>query len=181
MNLQVYPPDPRQYLKSELEIRQQRRPQYSLRAFARDLSMSPSTLSDFLQGKLGLSKSRVEHIGEKLNLSLDQREHFNDLLESRFARKQEDRKAAKWRVSSRIKSQVSHLSIDSLHVIAEWFHMGILELVEMDEKFQSPTELAKTLRISVNHIKHNIKKLIKIKLNFFWIVFFCFNCGLVLD
>src|SRR5262245_32015851 len=99
MHFDVFPPDPRQYLKSELELRQQRRPQYSLRAFARDLNMSPSTLSDFFHGKLGLSRERVRHVGEKLRLSEAQQEHLNDLLESRFARKNEDRKAAKWRVA----------------------------------------------------------------------------------
>ena len=83
MNFHVYPRDPRQYLKAELELRQQRRPQYSLRAFARDLNMSPSTLSDFFHGKLGLSKDRVRHIGTKLNLTDMQQSHFNDLLEVR--------------------------------------------------------------------------------------------------
>lgn len=164
MNFHIYPPDARQYLKAELELRQQRRPQYSLRAFARDLSMSPSTLSDFLHGKLGLSKERVRFIGQKLNLSNDQQDHFCDLLEVRFARKPEDRKAAKWRVASRIKSQSSHLPLESLQIVADWYHMAILELLEIDPKFQDPSELAKHLRIPTNRIKHAIERLIKVGL-----------------
>lgn len=164
MNFHIYPPDARQYLKAELELRQQRRPQYSLRAFARDLSMSPSTLSDFLHGKLGLSKDRVRFIGEKLNLSTDQQDHFCDLLEVRFARKPEDRKAAKWRVANRIKSQSSHLPLESLQIVADWYHMAILELLEIDDKYQEPTELAKRLRVPTNRIKHAIERLLKVGL-----------------
>jgi len=126
--------------------------------------MSPSTLSDFLHGKLGLSKERVRFIGQKLNLSNDQQDHFCDLLEVRFARKPEDRKAAKWRVASRLKAQSSHLPLESLQVIADWYHMAILELIEIDEKYQDPNELAKHLRVPTNRIKHAIERLIKINL-----------------
>lgn len=45
------------YLNNEFTLRKQRRPYYSLRAFARDLSVSPSTLSDLLNSKKGTFRS----------------------------------------------------------------------------------------------------------------------------
>ena len=57
------PKDASSYLQEELALRKARRPQYSLRAFARDLGMSPSALSEFLAGQQGMSKDRAVGIG----------------------------------------------------------------------------------------------------------------------
>jgi uncharacterized protein (TIGR02147 family) len=164
MEADLYPEDPRTYLKAELEIRQLRRPQYSLRAFARDLQMSPSALSDFFHGKLGLSKERVQTIASKIRLSEPQQDHLYDLLEMRFARSGETRKAAKWRVEQRISRQPGRLSLEKFCLIADWYHLAIPELLELDEKFQQPKELAKALSISLPKAKRALQALTEIGL-----------------
>ena len=55
-------------LKAELEKRQRANARYSLRAFARDLGVSPSNLSEILQRKAGLSRIKAQEIAKKLNL-----------------------------------------------------------------------------------------------------------------
>ena len=47
--------DYREFLRRELTRRVQRNPAYSLRAFARDIRVSPSTLSEALRGRFDFS------------------------------------------------------------------------------------------------------------------------------
>src|SRR2546430_13739191 len=54
--------DYRRVLRKELESRCRTSPRYSLRAFARDLKISPSRLSEILSGKQGLSRAAARGI-----------------------------------------------------------------------------------------------------------------------
>jgi len=164
MDADLFPEDPRTYLKAELELRQLRRPQYSLRAFARDLQMSPSALSDFFHGKLGLSKERVQAIAAKIHLTEPQQDHLYDLLEMRFARSGEMRRAAKWRVEQRISRQPGRLSLEKFCMIADWYHLAIPELLELDPKFQDPKELSKALDVPLPRVKRALQALTEIGL-----------------
>ena len=64
------------FMKHLLQIRQDSRQTYSLRAFARTLGLSPAMLSSVLAGKRRLSKTSAERIAEKLALSDSHREYF---------------------------------------------------------------------------------------------------------
>ncbi len=55
-----------QFLQWELGKRQQKNPSYSLRAFARDLDISPSTLSCILREKQNISKQLESQLRQKL-------------------------------------------------------------------------------------------------------------------
>lgn len=68
--------DYREILKYQLKQRQEMNPKYSLRAFAKKLSLSPSKVSEVLSGKKRLSVERVEEIAGVLNLSSTEKELF---------------------------------------------------------------------------------------------------------
>ena len=55
-------------LTAELDRRRSANPRYSLRAFARDLSVDHSTLSQFLHGKRRLTVRTVRALGARLGL-----------------------------------------------------------------------------------------------------------------
>lgn len=55
-------------LKEVLAQRKEKNPSYSLRAFARHLSMSPSFLCEVASGRKGLSRERAEQLRVKLGL-----------------------------------------------------------------------------------------------------------------
>ncbi|MBO9666790.1 MAG: DUF4423 domain-containing protein [Bdellovibrio sp.] len=76
----------REFILRELERRQKRNPSYSLRAFARDLEMPSSRLSEILNRKMGLSEARAMALAEKLNLEASEKEFFIDLALSEHAR-----------------------------------------------------------------------------------------------
>ena len=164
MTPHFFPSDARNYLSEELHLRQRRRPQYSMRAFARDLEISPSFLCEFLAGRQGLSKERAAWITQKINLAPAQSEHFWDLIEAKFARTEQAKKTARLRVLQRTKNDKSRLSLDRFHLIADWYHFALLEILTLPESNFSKSELAEILNISVENVEEGIKRLLDLNL-----------------
>ena len=61
------------FLKRELERRQQRNSRYSLRAFARDLDCDHATLSQWMRGTRPMSHGAEEHVFGRLDMGADER------------------------------------------------------------------------------------------------------------
>src|SRR5438128_1427996 len=85
-------------LKEELAARCRQNPRYSLRAFARDLKIAPSRLSEILNGKQGLSRPAADKIARALGYGASEIERFCDLVESVHARSKRDRDSARVRL-----------------------------------------------------------------------------------
>jgi len=81
----------RSFLRLELERRCKQNPRYSLNAFARDLGLAPSRLSEVFSEKQGLSREVATRISEKIGLNQDETETFCDLVEMEHARSAEKR------------------------------------------------------------------------------------------
>jgi len=64
------------FLKHQLELRLAKNQSYSLRAFARDLGLSASRLSEVLKKKKGLSINAAFLLTEKLGLTSKEKELF---------------------------------------------------------------------------------------------------------
>jgi hypothetical protein len=77
--------DYRAELTSELDRRKAKNPRYSLRAFARDLGMTPAALSNVLSGRRNLSVDASIEIAEKLGYSPENVRKFAKAV--RLARK----------------------------------------------------------------------------------------------
>src|SRR5690348_3475297 len=70
----------RTLLKNELEQRVTRNSSYSLRAFARDMNLSPQMLSLVLSGKKNISQEIAGNMIEGLELNPEEASHFLDLV-----------------------------------------------------------------------------------------------------
>jgi uncharacterized protein (TIGR02147 family) len=161
----LYSEDPRDYLKFEMEMRQQRRPAYSLRAFARDLEIAPSTLVDFLKGRIGFSKERIFQISRKIKLTPDQMAHWEDLMISKYSKDLALKNQAEIKVKYRISSEKNSINLDQFKIVSEWFHLAFLELIEMDSsKYSDLTVAAKALGVPIKTMRIVVKRLIKCKL-----------------
>ncbi len=68
-------------LKETLLEKQRINSRYSLRAFARDLGMHPSTLTLVIQRKKPLPKKNVDYVIKKLEMSLSEESIFRDSLD----------------------------------------------------------------------------------------------------
>ncbi len=158
-----YATDHREYLKNELKLRIQRRPLYSQRAFARDIGISASSLGDYLKGTMKLSSGRICQISKTIGLTMEQKQHWIDLLDEKFAKSDEVRALAQLRVKARLHAQNHSLSVDQFQVISEWFHLAFLELIDMDAKKYSNIKVAAaSLGIPVKTLKVAIKRLTEI-------------------
>lgn len=85
--------DYRSILRDELAARSRRNPTYSLRAFSRDLDLAPSSLSEILNQRAGLSYEKAKQISTLLKLNpLDQQifENSAGLFHSRTEQKRKE-------------------------------------------------------------------------------------------
>lgn len=158
--------DHRDYLKKEYENRLQRRPLYSKRAFARDLGISPSTLTDFFTNKLAFSAGRVALIGKKINLNEEQKKHWVDLLAFKFAKeknKKSNLELIQVRIKSRIDSENNNLALEEFKTVSDWYHLAYLELISMDaKKYSQISQAAKALNIDIEIMTVAVQRLLSL-------------------
>lgn len=95
--------DYRFYLQVEFSKRLEKNARYSLRAYARDLKMSPGKLSEVLSKKQGLAVAKAQEIVEILNWDQDQSSWFNDLVLANHGKESFLKQAAKARIHERFK------------------------------------------------------------------------------
>lgn len=122
--------DYRSFLRGVFVNRRDSKASYSMRTFARDLGLSASTVSEVMAGRHGLSRAKAEQIAEKLGLSPAEGKVFCDLVESVDGRTIAIRREAQARLAEgQSRHGSSELSHDAFQVIADWYHLAIVELV----------------------------------------------------
>lgn len=155
--------DPKEYILLEYQLRKNRRPAYSMRAFARDLSFSPSSLNDFLKQRVGMSEKRIFELSEKLNWSQERTQHFSDLIVSTFGKDPAERQNASMRVKLRVKDKASYFDIQQFRTISTWYHLVIVELCHLQENLTA-SEISKLIGISTSQAKKALQDLISLKI-----------------
>ena len=124
-------------LKTSLSQRQKVNPHYSLRAFARDIDVHPSTLSQIIKGSRPLPLKDSSKVAGRLGLGPKERTLF---LESLF----------------KIKTKLDLIPVDQnddrfmldesyFKVISEWEHYAVLTLFNIQDFKPSTTEITKKL------------------------------------
>ena len=164
MSFEYYPQDSRHYLKFEFDARKKRRPHYSLRAFARDLELSPSALSEYLNGKLTFSEERVLQVAKKIQLKSIQKEHWLDLIKMESSSSQADREVAAVKVRARSSTEKGSIALNLFQVVSDWYHYALLELIDIDSKYQEYKAAAKALGLDVKTVKESWERLIQVGL-----------------
>lgn len=155
---------PSEYLDFEFKIRIQRRPAYSLRAFARDLQISPASLTEFLHNRQGMSFERATSIGKILNWQPERREHFWDLIQARYGRDVGQRQVALSRVNERIKRVPTRIRVDAFKMISDWYHLAIMELIRIRPSLGTPKAVAEELNIPATVAKEALQRLTRLGL-----------------
>lgn len=150
--------DPRDYLKFEHEIRRARRPAYSMRAFARDLEVSPSSLNDFLKGRVGMSADRIERIATALRWSDKRKDHFHDLIVAKYEKDVGAKHSAQTRIRSRLKDGTFGLSVEAFRAISDWYHLVILEICDCKDGMDASI-IARELSMGLPLIQKAVKRL----------------------
>lgn len=148
------------FLQKEFVRRLDGNASYSLRAFARDLDLSPSRLSESLNGKTGLSLSSVEKISVRLRLNKSERTVIRDLYllngrKNRGARDLAQKNLSKVRERTKIKK----LDSEKFKALAEWYHWAILQMTDL-KKFSIDADwVSRKLGVSPERIRAAIPRL----------------------
>ncbi len=138
-------------LRNHFLALQQKNPAFSLRAFAQRLQLSPSALSEILNGKRKASRKLAEKLLSQLGtdpkeqskiLSLFQKTSRPDFQEDLA----EDRK-------------YMELHADQFQLISKWHHFAILSLVETKGFQANPLWIAKRLGIKLPEVEQALERL----------------------
>lgn len=149
-----------EFLTQELSARKQRNESYSLRAFARDLDMSPSRLSEILSGVHGVSEKTADKIAVALKMKPAARKFWKDLVVSQSARSVKIRELAAKRVSEMRKAEsFKGLKEEQFRVISDWYHAAILELTQVKGFKSDVAWIAERLGINRVHAEQALERL----------------------
>ncbi len=141
----------RVFLQEELVRRCKANPAYSLRAFARFFDVEPSALSKVLAGKRKVTSKSFAQFAQKLALEPQKKQAF--------VTQKGQRKGA-----SAFDAEASRIKLDAFSVIAEWYHMAILELVGVKGFQSGPRWIARALGISQAEANDAVERLIRLDL-----------------
>jgi len=145
------PSDFRDYLGTEFIARCRKNSRYSLRAFARSLSIGSSELSKLLNKKRGLSESMLARLSERLYVEP--------------ARLEEYRKGAVRR-SAKVADALSYRQLlsDACEVLSDWYPLAILELMKCEGFRKDPRWISRRLGVGQSEIKIALARLQKLQL-----------------
>lgn len=153
----------RSFIINELERRQKKNPAYSLRAFARDLGIPCSRLSEIINRKMGLSQARAVNLADKLSLSPSEKEFFLDLALSEHARSPVVKEMANNRVRAR-HALTKEVGENEFSIISDWYHHAILEYLQLPSVPHSIEAIAKHFGLSVDETEKALERLEQVQL-----------------
>jgi len=141
------------WLENLIAEKIKRNPQFSLRAFARMVDVSPAVLSRILSGKRKLTFNLATRIADALVLGPVERETlYSFFLGSSLEEKTEEEKVQK------------ELSIDCFNAMKEWYHYGITQLLYIESFKEDSKWIAKMLSITELEARMAIERLLRLEI-----------------
>jgi uncharacterized protein (TIGR02147 family) len=157
--------DYRKLLKAEFLERSRANGRYSLRAFARDIEVSPAHVSQIFSGSRGLSASAANKIAQLLGWKENEARLFTDMVEADHGRSTIQREAARLRMSKGYGGRLfRHLSDDEFRLISDWHHLAILQLIELPRSKHNPAWIANSLGIKTSEAMDALERMTRLKL-----------------
>ena len=152
--------DYRDILRHELSRRVRQNPNYSQGAFARDISLTPSRLSEVLSGKQGISVPVAMAIGKSLRLTEEENDFFGDLVASQHGRSRLARESAKLRLGRyRHQNSLSTKEAFAKELLSKWYYLAILQLVKVKGFVLTPVSVARILRMEIEESERALSRL----------------------
>ncbi len=143
----------RDILSSELLLRKQSNPRFSLRAFAKQLDLSASHLSSLIIGKRNLTSEQAKKLLAKLELSPADKSMF---LASAFPHLVEPRTVQQHRTQL--------IQEDKFSLLSEWYHFAILSLGDISNNQATPQWIAERLSITELQARDALNRLKRLEL-----------------
>lgn len=148
----------RDFLNDEFKLRTKRNELYSLRAFARDLGLSHSRLSEFLSGKSPISARSGQTICKALALSPPECSYLINLIRSEFHPNESIRVSARQMVKEKRETLLVISKSDAPDLIERWYYPPLIEFLTLS---RPPTfsEIADRLGLDEDTVDAAVKHL----------------------
>lgn len=160
MMLEMNTTNYRTMLASAFAVRCARNERYSQAAFARDIGISPSLLSEVLSDQHDLSRRKAEVVARRLGFTPTEFQAFCDSAEAQSSRSANRRNAAQLRLSGPSKGvQPDPLREEKLKAMGEWFHIAIIEALKIVSDGMSAIEVGKRLRLQPSVVRTALSRL----------------------
>ena len=157
-------PHPGEILKPYFEQKKVAKPNYSLRALARDLSLSPGFVSQVFSGQRSPSLSAAENFAKVLKV----RKSDASVLRKSVALYSGDNKDARKVLNEYLKQDSAAIAFKKynrkdmapLQYLTKWYQVALMELITCD-KYQSDERLmAQKLKISLTELRASLFTLV---------------------
>ena len=151
------------YLSAVLKERKSQNSSYSLRAFARDLGLSPTTTSHFLNSKIKITPKIMSQIVSSLKLPKKQERYFK-LLATFEGTKSEDVRIellSQLKTYSKVWTVVESAKSHQWNLLEHWFILPVLEFLPIIRKKTEIKEIAKRLNLKIEDVEMSIEALIQ--------------------
>lgn len=154
----------RRLLKSAYLERREKNRTYSLRAFARQLGLSPAFISYVFQEKRHLSPQLAVKVAKKLNWNEQEQKYFLSLIEFENPKTNLSQEVAIEQIRKFNSSKMSMASVEAeaFAAMSVWYHNAILILLTMKNRkhtIQSIAQRLKLDRLDTEAALHRLKKL----------------------
>ncbi len=126
------------WLQTEFTRRCRVNSRYSIRAFAKQLDINQSTLTQILNGKRKVSRKFIERLEHKIGVKF----HFEG--------------------ENTLDFKYSILSVDAFTVISDWYHYAILEITAVKNFKSDPKWIALKLGITVSEVNMAIDRMLRL-------------------
>ena len=154
-------PDFRDFLNREMKSRMRRNPGYSLRAFARDIEMPVSKLSEVLRGLRRLSPQTANRVAANLDLSVAEKTLFLNLVIANQNRSTTAKLEAEKNLASLAQgAEYGELDLERFKIISDWYHLAILEMTEVQGFESNASWIAGRLGIPTATASEAIERLL---------------------
>ncbi len=140
------------WLENLLAEKIKKNPQFSLRAFARLVDVSPAVLSRILSGKRKLTFNLAVRIADALVLGPIERDTLYSFFTGAASERSDEDRHEK------------ELSIDCFNAMKEWYHYGITQLLYIEAFQEDPKWIAKMLSITELEAKLAVDRLLRLEI-----------------
>lgn len=148
-------------LVKELGRKRFKNPSYSLRAFARQLGISSSSLSEIMNGKRRVSAKLALRIITRLDLTAEENEKLICLYQEEISNKKSTKASLNRDAITKQKNMLRLMAAD-YNTTAKWYYYGVLSLAETKDFKADPEWISERLNISLKESKEALERLIEL-------------------
>ncbi len=150
----------REILFQHFEKKKIRNSRYSLRAFARDLDVPVSRLSDVFTGKKSPSLPMATHMALKMGLGTLQKEIFTTSVQLDKEKNQARKSLVEKRLEMLHQKVKSEWTIEHFEQVSKWLDHSICVALSLAEPPKTPERIAQMFGVEVSEVKASLEKLL---------------------